>query len=72
MKLWFVWDWLRKHPDENFRSMLRNRVDIFRKTEYYDPVRMNQDSPDFDVPGWSDASIFDDPFYLPRCLRILA
>jgi len=54
LKLWFVWDWLRKHPEENFRSVLRNRVDIFRKTGYYDPIRMNSDSPDFEVPGWRE------------------
>ncbi|OGV56137.1 MAG: hypothetical protein A2X49_14620 [Lentisphaerae bacterium GWF2_52_8] len=52
LKLWFVWDWLQKHPDESISSVLRNRVDIFRKTEYYDPVHMNGDSPDFSIPGW--------------------
>jgi hypothetical protein len=52
LKLCFIWDWLRKHPDESFNSVLRNRVDIFRKTEFYDPSQMKQDSPDFNVPGW--------------------
>jgi len=52
LKLWFITMWQRQHPAEAFRDILRNRVDIFRKTEYYDPARMNGDAPDFDVPGW--------------------
>ena len=32
LKLWFLWNWLRRHPDETFGDVLRKRVDIYRKT----------------------------------------
>lgn len=32
LQLWFLWTWLSRHPDEDFRFAIRNRVDIFRKT----------------------------------------
>lgn len=34
LKLWFLFDWLGKHPDETFQSVLRNRIDLYRKTDF--------------------------------------
>ena len=33
LKLHFLHGWLRAHPEETFAYGLRNRVDIFRKTD---------------------------------------
>ncbi|NMA43369.1 MAG: hypothetical protein GX946_08300 [Oligosphaeraceae bacterium] len=33
LKLFFLHRWLQQHPNENFRDVLRNRVDIYRKTD---------------------------------------
>ena len=33
LKLFFMHDWLAKHPDERPVDVLRNRVDIYRKTD---------------------------------------
>lgn len=55
LKLWFVWEWLSKHPDEDFQSVVQSRVDIYRKTvfnaghlDFVAPA----DSPK--VPEWAD------------------
>ncbi len=52
LKLWFVWHWLRRHPGEEVPFVLRQRVDIFRKTACYDPATMSGDQPLFDQPRW--------------------
>jgi len=51
LKLWFVWHWLRKHPEEEFGSVLRERVDIFRKTNI-NPDHLNPRQPAFAAPEW--------------------
>lgn len=33
LKLWFVWHWLRAHPEETFSRVLRERIDIYRKLD---------------------------------------
>ena len=33
LKLFFMHDWLTRHPDEKPAEVLRNRIDIYRKTE---------------------------------------
>jgi hypothetical protein len=35
LKLWFVFGWLREHPDETFLFAFRERIDIYRKTNLY-------------------------------------
>ena len=51
LKLWFVWQWLRDHPDEEFSYVLRERVDIYRKTDINDET-MNPVTLHFDDPRW--------------------
>ena len=33
LKLHFLHGWLQRHPEESFVDALRNRVDIYRKTD---------------------------------------
>ena len=33
LQLYFLWHWLKKHPNENFIHALRNRTDLCRKTD---------------------------------------
>lgn len=53
LKLHFVWLRLQKFPDENLRDVLRNRVDIYRKTDI-NPGGMNPAAVDFENPAWLD------------------
>ena len=32
LKLWFLWNWARVRPEEDFIEGLRHRVDLRRKT----------------------------------------
>ena len=50
LKLWFLWNWARVRPEEDFIEGLRHRVDLRRKT-----AACANDYPadtDFDHPGW--------------------
>ncbi len=51
LKLFFTHNWLRHHPEEEFSSVFRNRVDIYRKTDInrgsLNPAELN-----FDDPAW--------------------
>jgi hypothetical protein len=53
LQLWFVWWWQHHHPDASFQSILRDRVDIYRKTKINRGM-MNPPKPDFDAPEWLD------------------
>lgn len=53
LKLWFLWYWLQNHENETFRETIRNRVDIFRKTDMNSGT-MNPTSVDFDNPFWEE------------------
>jgi len=53
LKLWFVWYWQQKHKEESFSSILRNRVDIYRKTDINQGA-MNPPQVYFDDPQWLD------------------
>lgn len=33
LQLWFLWQWKHSHADEDLASILRNRIDIYRKTD---------------------------------------
>jgi len=51
LKLFWMHGFLAEHPEESFQSVLRNRVDIYRKThanpEYLNPVKLH-----FDEEPW--------------------
>lgn len=51
LQLFFLHRWLKEHPDENFRDAIRNRVDIYRKTNA-NPQGLNPTECLFDMPGW--------------------
>ena len=53
LHLWFTWTWLKKHPEEDFGFVIRNRVDIFRKTDINKRRSRNTSMPSgFNAPGW--------------------
>ena len=51
LKLWFLWRWLRTHPEEDCRHALRTRVDIYRKTDI-NPEGINPKTLHWDDPRW--------------------
>ena len=51
LALSFVWDWLEKHPEEQFDSVIRGRVDIWRKTKF-NPDHVDKVSDDSIYPEW--------------------
>jgi hypothetical protein len=51
LKLWFLWHWLRAHPAEDCRTALRERVDIYRKTDI-NAKGINPVSVKWDDPRW--------------------
>jgi len=53
LKLWFVWHWQQNHKEESFSSILRNRVDIYRKTDI-NIGTMNPAQVYFDDARWLD------------------
>lgn len=53
LKLHFVWRRLQEFPGEDLRHVLRNRVDIYRKTDI-NPGGMNAAAVDFENPAWLD------------------
>ena len=34
LMLWFAREWAKAHPSENFRSIIRKRTDIYRRTDF--------------------------------------
>lgn len=51
LKLWFLHRRLAAHPGEPFETALRERVDIYRKTDL-NPEGMNPATLHFDSPAW--------------------
>lgn len=51
LKLWFVGNWLKNHPHEDFTLVLRWRVDIFRKTVFWQGTGFPTQA-DFEAPAW--------------------
>ncbi|MFA6929155.1 MAG: hypothetical protein WCT05_02430 [Lentisphaeria bacterium] len=51
LKLFFVYRWQKEHPDEAFSNILRQRVDIIRKTDI-NKEGLNPVKSYFDVPEW--------------------
>jgi len=53
LQLWFLWVWLRRHPEESFATAIRTRVDIFRKTDLnVGPSKNTKLAGDFALPAW--------------------
>jgi len=51
LKLWFLHGWLADHPNESFVHALRERVDIYRKTEA-NPGPMVPETIDWESQAW--------------------
>jgi hypothetical protein len=51
LKLWFVGHWLEGHPQEDLVFVLRRRVDIYRKTAFWQGRGFPTEA-DFSLPGW--------------------
>lgn len=51
LKLFFIWNWLKYHPDELLSEVLRERVDIYRKTAVNTEL-LNPKNLHFDNPEW--------------------
>ncbi len=51
LKLFFVHRWLSEHPEETFSNVLRNRVDIIRKTDI-NKEGLNPVNSYFETPEW--------------------
>ena len=51
LKLFFLHLWLEQHPEEDFQFVIRNRVDIYRKTKA-NPGLHTPKELFFDAPAW--------------------
>ena len=51
LKVWYLWCRLHTYPEEDLRFVLRERVDIYRKTDA-NPEGMNPKVLHFDEPAW--------------------
>lgn len=51
LKIFFIWLWKQKHPNEPLQDILRNRVDIYRKTSVNTGL-LNPAELHFDSPEW--------------------
>ena len=51
LKLFFLWNWLKAHPEELLPEVLRERVDIYRKTAVNDEL-LNPTNLKFHNPEW--------------------
>ena len=51
LKVWYIWKRLHTYPDENVSFVLRERVDIYRKTDL-NPECMNPKILRYDDPKW--------------------
>jgi len=51
LQLFFTHLWLEKHPEEKFSDVLRNRVDVYRKTDA-NPECLNPKTLHFDEEPW--------------------
>lgn len=63
LKLFFVHLWLERHPGESFRFVMRQRVDIYRKTDA-NPGLLTPTRLYFDAPEWT--SMEDEAFRIYR------
>jgi hypothetical protein len=63
LKLWFVWHWLRAHPEETFHMVLRERVDIYRKLDM-NPGGLNPAQIDWAEPRWAALEAEAERLYL--------
>ena len=51
LKLFFLWNWLKEHPEETVQKVLRERVDIYRKTSVntglLNPTELHTETPEW-------------------------
>lgn len=47
----FLWDWRAKHPHEDFRYTVEERIDLYRRT-VFNPDRFQTKDRNFGAPGW--------------------
>lgn len=52
LKLWFIRYWLKKDKEEDFFFVIRERVDILRKTDIYSRGEDWRKEPNFNDPRW--------------------
>ncbi|MBP5639248.1 MAG: hypothetical protein J6X55_07210 [Victivallales bacterium] len=62
LKLWFLHHWLENHPEECFKDVLRNRVDIYRKTSV-NPGTLNPDVLHWEDPRWQSMEMAAESTY---------
>ena len=53
LKLFFLAKWQKEHPEEEFSFILRNRIDIFRKTNI-NPEGLNPVGQYWNLPQWQE------------------
>ena len=51
LMLWFIHHWLKTHPEESFQHVLRERVDIYRKTDVNNG-NINPQTLHWEYPEW--------------------
>jgi hypothetical protein len=51
LQFFFLRNWLREHPDETLSAVLRNRIDIYRKTSINKDL-LNPAEAKFECPEW--------------------
>ncbi len=51
LQLWFAWSWKSKNKEESFKSILRDRIDIYRKTDI-NKGGSNPEQTNFEDPDW--------------------
>lgn len=56
LKLWYIWHWKSCHPEEPITDILRNRVDIYRKTDI-NKDSMNPQKCHWDNPAWQNIEL---------------
>ena len=65
LQLFFVHLWLEKHPDDDFKWVLENRVNIYRKTDA-NPESALPKVLRFDESPWADMVAAAKEIYLKR------
>jgi hypothetical protein len=53
LQLFFIWHYLQRHPEESFRNVIRNRVNIYGATDIFvAEAACSHNDFDFDNPDW--------------------
>ena len=38
LQLWYAWHWLKGHPTDDFYYCVRERIDTYRQTDFFNPA----------------------------------